>query len=195
MITFAHFIVLAVVASKLLPKLFLIAVPGVYILFMASGTFRGGQSISRDRLILALSERWNEPEQLASYMKRYWFALRYSGSASARQRTCTSLAMIQIVLGLAVLWKASVVIGALMLVEGSILGLMATRVNRPLSMYKDARVRSSTDEFRRTEWRNAVTALIAYAELHPENGNANFIADHLHEDELVRQELAAMFKN
>lgn len=195
MITFAHFFVLALVASKLLPKLCLIAVPGLYIVFMASGTFRGGQSISKDRLVLALSVRWKEPEQLASYMRRYWFALRYSGSASARQRICTSLAMIQIGLGLVVLWKASIVIGALMIIEGSVLWLMATRANRPLSMYKDVRVRDSDDAFCRTEWRKAVAALIAYAELHPECGNASFIADHLHGDERVRQELATMCKS
>ena len=195
MITFSHFVVLALVASKLLPKLCLLAVPGLYILFMAGGTFRGGQSISRDRLVLALSVRWKEPEQLASYMRRYWFALRYSGSASARQRTCTSLAMIQIGLGLVVLWKASIIIGALMLIEAGVLWLMATRVNRPLSMYKDARVRNSNDPFFRNEWRTGVAALLAYAELYPESGGANFIADHLLGDELVQEELSNMLKS
>lgn len=115
-----------------------------------------------------------------------------SAAGQARQYTCTSLALLQILSGLIVFWKVSIVYGLLALMEGVTLWIMATRVNWPLSMYKDIKVRTSNDPFCRREWRYGTSAIIAYAELYPDNSNAKFIAAHLLSDELVRNELEVM---
>jgi hypothetical protein len=142
-----------------------------------------------DQLTKVLADRWRNPQVLAKYMVRYWPALKYSSSATGRQRTCTSLALLQIGCGVVVLWKVSAIIGVSLLVEGLVLWAMATQVNRPLSMYTDRRVRKSRDAFCRTEWRNSVGALIAYAELCPSDENANYLANRLLSDEETAHEV------
>jgi len=192
MLTFSHVVVLALVGFGTLPPPFIVIIPWVYIWLIGRGLIKGGANIGVEELTGLLAHRWRHPEELAEYMKRYWVALQYSSSAAARQHTCVSLALLQVLSGVLVLWKASVVYGLLALIEGVALWIMATRVNRPLSMYKDAKVRMSNDPFCRREWRYGTSALIAYAELHPDNSNAKFIAAHLLNDEGVKHELEDM---
>lgn len=192
MLTFSQALILALVGLGVLPPPFVVLIPLVYIWIIGRGLITGGADIRVEQLAESLSERWKNPQELAEYMKRYWCALDYSSSATARQHTCTSLALLQILSGVAIFWKASIVYGLLALVEGGMLWVMATRVNRPLSMYKDTKVRNSDAAFCRSEWGNGVAALIAYAELHPENLNAKHIAVHLMSDELVIREINVM---
>jgi hypothetical protein len=192
MITLFHVLVLVLVGFGVLSPPFVVIIPWAYIWLMGRGLIKGGANIRVEDLTELLAHRWRHPQALAEYMKRYWMALQYSSSATARQHTCTSLALVQILSGIVVFWKASVVYGLLALIEGVMLWVMATRVNRPLSMYKDVTVRNSDASFCRSEWRNGIAALIAYAELHPENPNAKYIAMHLMSDEFVMQEMSVM---
>ena len=192
MLIISQALVLALVGLGVLPPPFVVLIPLAYIWIIGRGLITGGANIRVKELAVILSERWKNPQELAEYMKRYWCALNYSSSATTRQYTCTSLALLQILSGVAIFWKASIAYGLLGLVEGGMLWVMATRVNRPLSMYKDVKVRNSDAAFCRGEWRNAVAALIAYAELHPENPNAKHIAMHLMSDELVIREMSVM---
>jgi hypothetical protein len=191
MLTFSQALILALVALGVLPPPFVVLVPLVYIWIIGRGLIKGGANIRVEELAEILSERWKNPQELAEYMKRYWCALDYSSSATTRQHTCTSLALLQILSGVAIFWKASIAYGLLALVEGGVLWVMATRVNRPLSMYKDVKVRTSSSPFCRREWRLGVSSLIAYAQIYPANGNATFIASRLLSDELVQHEIAA----
>lgn len=191
MLILSQFLVLALVGLGVLPPPFVTVLPWAYIWLIGRELIKGGAHIRVEELTELLSDRWNNPQELAEYMKRYWCALHYSSSATARQRTCVSLALLQIFTALVMLWQASIIYGLLALIEGIVLWGMATRVNRPLSTYKDAKIRLSKAPFCRREWRLGVSSLIAYAQIYPDNGNATLIARHLLNDELVQHEIAA----
>lgn len=192
MLTLSQALVLALAGLGVLPPPFVVLIPLAYIWLIGRGLIKGGASIRVDELAELLSERWKDPQELAEYMKRYWRALDYSSSATARQHTCTSLALLQILSGRAMFWNGSAAYGLLALGQGGVLWMMATRVNRPLSMSRDTKIRLSANPFCCREWRLGVSALIAYAALHPDSGSANSIASHLLRDDVVRQELPEM---
>ena len=165
-----------------------LALPSIYLLMMAPGTFGGGSDISLAKLHELLEPKWSHAEELASYIKKYWVALQYVMSASGRQRNCTSLGLLSI--GTAIyyfFWLNNVILAAILGVIGVFLYIIAMRVNRPLSIFKDPKFRSTLDERSINEYRLAVTSLVAFSDLFPENQNYKFVADAVLEDEYARE--------
>lgn len=190
MIVFLH--ILSVITALTLSEtwaLFLpCAIPFAYILVMAPGTFSGGSDISLAKLQQQLSERWSNADELAKYMKKYWVALEYSASATARQGNCTMLSLISIGLAAYYYFKLNIEIPTYLLAISSvILYVMATRLNRPLSILKDQAIRTSLDPRLISEWSLAAISLVAFAELFPESRSHQFIADHIQRDETAKE--------
>lgn len=188
MIQLSHALVLLLVYFNALPLMVVLLIPTVYIALMGPGAFGIGERPSVDQLTEALATNWREPEELAKYMNRYWVAIQYSASATARQSNCTGLAVGQFLVGVVLLWKGGhTVLAPIVIVEAFILYAMAMRVNRPLSMYKDQTARYTVNRGLRTEWRLAVSSLVAWSEFQPENGNAKYLAQHLWNDDHARE--------
>lgn len=163
-------------------------IPLIYILVMAPGTFTGGSDISLEKLQQQLSERWSNADELAPYMKKYWIALEYSASATARQGNCTMLSVISMGVAAYFYFKLNAEAPAYILMLSSIvLYVMAMRVNRPLSIYKDPKFRNSLGEPYRNEWRLAAISMVAFAELFPGSQKYQFLAEIIQSDEVARE--------
>jgi hypothetical protein len=184
--------ILSVIAALSLSGNFVVYAPCViplaYILIMAPGTFAGGSDISLEKLQQQLSERWANADELAPYMKKYWVALEYSASATARQGNCTMLALISVGLAAYYYFKLNIEIPAYILgLTSVVLYVMATRVNKPLAIYKDQKFRTSLDQRFRNEWRLAVISIVAFAELFPGSGKHKFLAEIIENDDIARE--------
>jgi hypothetical protein len=155
---------------------------------MAPGTFAGGSDISIEKLQIKLSERWVNADELAPYIKKYWVALEYSASASARQNNCTMLALISAGLAAYYYFKLNIEIPAYILwLTSVVLYVMAMRVNRPLAIYKDQKFRTSLDQRVRNEWRLAVISIVAFAELFPGSRRHEYLAEVIENDDTARE--------
>ena len=190
MIIFLH--ILSVVAAFTLSGTWAVYAPCViplaYIFVMAPGTFSGGSDISLEKLQQQLSERWSNADELAAYMKKYWVALEYSASATARQGNCTTLSLISMGLAVYYYFKLNIEIPAYILMLSSVvLYVMAARVNRPLSIYKDPKFRTSLNNRFRNEWRLATISMVAFSELFPDSGKHKYLAEIIQSDEIARE--------
>jgi len=164
-----------------------LVIPAIYTIVMGAGTFSGGSDISVVKLNELLDPRWIHSEELAHYIKKYWVALEYSISASTRQSNCTVLAFLSIGVGVYYFFGLNnVLLASILGCLGIILYLMAMRVNRPLSIYKDPKFQSSIDERVLNEYRLAVTSLVAFSELFPDNQNYKYISDIVENDEYAK---------
>jgi len=135
-------IVIAVTVDQKFAVYVPLALPSIYLAMMAPGTFGGGSDISLVKLHELLEPNWSHAEELASYIKKYWVALQYVMSASARQGNCTSLGLLSI--GTAIYYFFGLndtILSAMLGVVGVVLYIMAMRVNRPLSIFKDPKFR------------------------------------------------------
>ncbi|RUM54477.1 MAG: hypothetical protein DSY85_07155 [Marinomonas sp.] len=181
-------IIVAVTVDHKLAVYVPLVVPSIYLVMMAPGTFGGGSDISLIKLHELLEPNWVHAEELSAYIKKYWVALQYVMSATARQGNCTSLGLLSI--GTAIYYffgLNNVILAVILGTVGVVLYIMATRVNRPLSIFKDPKFRSTMDERFINEFRLAVTSLVAFFDLFPEDQNYKFVADAVLEDEYARQ--------
>lgn len=85
-------------------------------------------------------------------------------------------------------FKLNIEIPAYILMLSSVvLYAMATRVNRPLSIYKDPKFRTSLDNRFRNEWRLATISMVAFSELFPDSGKHKYLAEIIQSDEIARE--------
>lgn len=160
-------------------------IPILYIVTMGLGTFTGGSDISLEQLKIQLQSRWVHADELAVYMRRYWYALLYIASANQRQRNCMFLSLTSLGIGIYFSWdQASIAFSATLCAIAVTLFLMALRVNRPLNMFNDPRCRNAMNEPFRTEWRLAATSIVAFSELFPDSPSHKFLADIVMNDEM-----------
>lgn len=153
-------------------------IPVIYVLIMGLGAFTGGSDISLIKLKEQLSSRWLHADDLAVYMRKYWYALWYVMSASTRQSNCTWLSIFSALTGIYYFFDSkNIAVVIILFVCAVVLYLMATRVNRPLSTFKFYVNRYPVDDRGLTEFRLAVTSLVAFSELFPDNKNYKFIAE------------------
>ena len=172
-----------------------LVIPALYIVVMGPGTFSGGSEVSVAKINELLAPRWAHSEELANYIKKYWVALEYSLSASARQNNCSILAFLSI--GVALYYYIglesellSVLLGCL----GVILYVMAMRINRPLSVFNDPKFKSLSDDKLMREYRLAVTAIVAFSEFFPDNPNYKNISNHVEGDAFASGVISAWRK-
>lgn len=160
-------------------------IPVLYIMIMGMGAFTGGADISLIKLKEQLSLRWNHADELAIYMRKYWYALWYVMSATSRQNNCIWLSIFSAFTGVYYfLSSKNITVAIVLCVCAVLLYLMATRVNRPLSTFKFYVNRYPIDGESLTEFRLAVTSLVAFSELFPDNENYKFIADRVLRDDV-----------
>ena len=165
-------IVIAVIVDQKFAVYIPLVLPIVYMAIMAPGAFGGGSDISLTKLHELLEPNWAHAEELSAYIKKYWVALRYLMSASARQVNCASLGVLSIGTSLYYFFGLNnFFLAAILGVVGVVLYIMAMRVNRPLSIFKDPKFRTTPDERHINEFGLAVTSLVAFSELFPENQN------------------------
>lgn len=141
-----------------------LALPIVYIFIIGPGTFTGTRLVNKNQLTAALSQNWVNAEDLAKYMKKFWVALEYSWSGRARQNNCVTLSFTSLGLSLWYYLSGNSGIAALGLMCGIVLHIMATRVNRPLSIYFDRTARFSNNSGIRNEWLLAAMSMVAFSE-------------------------------
>ena len=155
-----------------------LVIPVIYTIIIGPGTLSGGSDISIEKLNELLGPKWNYSDELAQYMKKYWVALVYSMSASARQSNCTVLAFSSIGVGVYYFFSLEkpLLASALGFI-GIVLYLMSMRVNRPISIYKNPSFQNSANEKCLNEYRLAVVSLVAFSELFPDNQNYKYISD------------------
>lgn len=178
-------ILLALSLEHSLAKYIACIIPVIYIAMMGLGTFTGGNEINLEKLKEQLKPHWRHADELAHYMQRYWYALRYVTSANSRQFNCTSLSFLSAGIGFYFFLNIGMSAATFILCMSAVLlYLMAIRINRALGIFQDRKFRNSLDEKSRTEWRLATTALVAFSELFPESQNHKFLADMILDDEV-----------
>lgn len=147
-------------------------IPGIlpltYILIIGPPILSGPKDISKEQLTLALSQNWDNASALADYIYKFWVGFEYSLTALARQKNCFVLSLFSFVLSIWYYQSGYTITALLGILCGAVLGVMYTRVNRPLFVYylnQDARISDFSGV--RDEWIMAAMSLVAVAELFP----------------------------
>lgn len=176
---------IALYAEHPLGRYIACVIPIFYMIVIGPGTFTGGSEISVAKLKEQLQMRWVHAEELAVYMQRYWFALWYATSANQRQFNCSTLSLMSFGLGVYFFMNSDALMPSLILgIAAIVLYLMATKVNRPLSIYNDPKFRSALNDALLKEWRLAATALVAFSELFPDSTKHKLIKEMVMNDEV-----------
>lgn len=164
-------------------------IPIIYILIMAPGTFWGGSNINIDMLRSRLDPIWAHADELAVYMKKYWYSLIYVMSANARQKNCFDLSLFALATSFYYFYISGPVPIAITLLGCSItLYYMSMRVNRALGIFNDSSIRtriiSTKNDSLYLEWSLAATSLVAISDLFPENQNYKLLSQRVLADDL-----------
>lgn len=173
-----------------------LSLPIIYIFIIGPGAFTGTRDINEDKLKAILSKNWENANELAKYIKKYWVALEYVASSRSRMNNCVTLSFASFGLSPWYYLKDYTFPAFFGFTCGIVLYVMATRVNRPQSIYCDRAIRQklsshySSGFYDRNiilaEWSMAAASIVAFAELFPGNKNFSYRSDEVLSDEFAR---------
>jgi hypothetical protein len=149
---------------------------------MGPGAFTGGRELDYDKLVRSLEARWLYPEEIADFVRRYWYSIKYAMSAQKRGSLCSFMALFMLVvagwyyfLGLASwMWIWSIAAGLLLMPIGN-------RVNKALFILHHE---AGTDE-----WDLACVSFVALAES-TNNENYRYLVNEILPPEDVQRAIA-----
>lgn len=164
--------------------------PVLYALVVAPHALIGRSDIPRLTITKVLAVKWNNAEELTTYIVKYWMALAYPVTSWKKQRNSIVLSLSSFFLGVVYILKELVAAGVVMFVVGYVLYQMSLRVDRPRAVYGNSDFRDGTDnEFARKEWELAAMSIIAFSELYPDDKAFKKAADEVLEDNDVKSML------
>jgi hypothetical protein len=165
--------------------------PTLYAILVAPHALIGGTAIPRPRIEKILAGRWENADDLAAYIAKYWMALAYPTTSWKKQRNSVILYVTSFFLGFVYFAKEMFAAGIFMFAVGYVLYQMSLRVDWPRSVYTSPEFRDGSDnEFARTEWELAAMSIVAFADLYPDDQALNNSAKEISEDVDVKSLLA-----
>ncbi len=164
----SHLFMLAALAGVFIDNIIVQIAPLVlgliYIVMIGPGAFSGGNELDKEDLIDKLGENWRKPDELATFIKRYWCSIKYVMSAQKRGANCSLISLASFALGgwyfyadlpmwLAI-WSG---------LNGLLLWLIGNIVNKAMFILQY--------EQGTPQWKTACVSFVALSEIH---GNENY---------------------
>jgi hypothetical protein len=165
--------------------------PALYAIIVAPHALIGRTDIPRARIEKILADKWENADDLTTFIAKYWMALAYPTTSWKKQRNAVILYLTSFFLGVIYFAKEMFGLGIFMFVVGYVLYQMSLRVDWPRSVYTSPEFRDGSDnEFARTEWELAAMSIVAFADLYPDDQALNKSAKEISEDADVKSLLA-----
>jgi hypothetical protein len=167
------------------------ALPTLYAITVAPHALIGRTDIPRARIEKILADKWENADDLTTFIAKYWMALAYPTTSWKKQRNAVILYLTSFFLGVIYFAKEMFGLGIFIFVVGYVLYQMSLRVDWPRSVYTSPEFRDGSDnEFARTEWELAAMSIVAFADLYPDDQALNKSAKEISEDADVKSLLA-----
>jgi hypothetical protein len=165
--------------------------PALYAIIVAPHALIGRTDIPRARIEKILADKWENADDLTTFIAKYWMALAYPTTSWKKQRNAVILYLTSFFLGVIYFAKEMFGLGIFIFVVGYVLYQMSLRVDWPRSVYTSPEFRDGSDnEFARTEWELAAMSIVAFADLYPDDQALNKSAKEISEDADVKSLLA-----
>ncbi|MBW6453785.1 MAG: hypothetical protein K0A92_08410 [Methyloprofundus sp.] len=109
----------------------------IYALVLAPGAFWGGNEIDKEKLIAKLKNDWNNPEEIAIFIKKYWFSIKFSMSAQKRGANASSIAIGSMIIAIYMfIQNINIIFTIWSLINCITLWLIGNRVNKSLFLIR-----------------------------------------------------------
>jgi len=165
--------------------------PALYAIVVAPHSLIGRPDIPRAAITKTLIAKWNNAEDLTRYIIEYWMALAYPASSWKKRRNAVTLYLTSFFLCACYFLKELFIAGLFMFAAGYVLYQMSLRVDRPRLVYANSDFRDNNkDKSGRREWELAAMAIVAVADLFPEDRALKESANQMLEDGDVQHLLA-----
>lgn len=161
--------------------------PALYALVIAPHALIGRPDIPRNAMLTTLITKWNNAEDLAGYITRYWMALASPQSSWKKRRDAVTLYLTSFFLCACYFINEVFAAGVFMFAAGCALHQMSLRVDRPRLAYASRELGNGNDpKSGRAEWELAAMSIIAFADLFPEDRALKESANRVLEDRDVK---------
>ena len=161
--------------------------PTLYALVVAPHALIGRTDMPAAKITKILADRWENADDLTSYIVKYWMALASPTTSWKKQRNSVMLYLTSFFMGALYFVKELFAAGILLFVAGYFLYQMSIRVDRPRSVYFDSEFRdSSNNDLARREWELAAMSIVAFSDLYPDDRTIKDSADQVSEDSNVK---------
>ncbi len=161
--------------------------PALYAIVVAPHALIGRTDMPPAKITKILANRWENADDLTSYIVKYWMALASPTTSWKKQLNSVILYVTAFFLGFVYFLREMFAGGILLFVVGYVLYQMSLRVDRPRSVYVDSDFRDGSDnEFARKEWELAAMAIVAFSDLYPDDRALKKLANEVSEDDEVK---------
>ncbi|MBA4142728.1 MAG: hypothetical protein H0X43_06915 [Nitrosospira sp.] len=161
--------------------------PALYAIVAAPHALLGTTTIPPARIEKILADKWENATDLTKYIVKYWMALSYPATSWKKQRNSVVLYLTSFLVGSICFFRELFGGGLFMFVVGYILYQTSLRVDKPRSVYMNSEFRDGTDnEWARKEWELAAMAIVAFADLYPDDRALRDSATEVSEDRDVK---------
>ncbi|WP_335987061.1 hypothetical protein [Spongiibacter tropicus] len=169
----------------------LLIVPGLVLFTTAAAVWLSPLSVDTSKLQEALAADWEEPDRLASYMKKHWIAFEYGLYSAKVQDKMMNLGVACLIAAATVYFTIALQILAAVLAGcGVVLFVSGKKANQPFAFLHYASMRGLAGHPElMDEYRLASSAIVAFHELNPGNGMAQSSAEAILGDQLFRKAL------
>lgn len=165
--------------------------PVLYAIVVAPHALIGRPDMPRVVIKKTLNDKWNNAEELAGYIIKYWMAFAYPVTSWKKQRNSVILYLTSLFLGAVYVSKELFMAGMILFMIGYILYHMSLRVDRPRSVYASPEFREGSDnESARREWELAAMSIVAFSDLYPDDKPLKDSSNQVSEDDDVKLLLA-----
>lgn len=165
--------------------------PALYAIVVAPHVLLGRTDMPPAKIKKILADRWENADDLTTYIVKYWMALASPTTSWKKQLNSVILYVTSFFLGFVYFLREMFAGGILLFVVGYVLYKMSRRVDRPRAVYANSDFRDGSDnEFARKEWELAAMAIVAFSDLYPDDRALKNSANEVSEDDEVKLLLA-----
>lgn len=157
-----------------------------YVLILGPGAFTGGNELDKSQLISNLSENWLNADEIAEFIIKYWYSIKYAMSAQKRGANCSFIGLASLALaGWYFYSELSIWVVAWSVINGLLLCVIGNKVNKALFVLQH--------EQGTHQWELACVSFVALADILG-NDNYKYLVNNLLPEERVETALRSYAK-
>ena len=178
---------IAAIAGALVDNQFAQMVPlsfaSIYILVIGPGAFTGGGELDKDELNKKLSEKWRNSQEIADFIHKYWYSIKYVMSAQKRGANCSFISLASFALsGWYFYSEFPIWLAIWSCANGIILWPIGNKVNKALFILYHERGTP--------QWQTACVSFVALSEI-LENENYSYLVNNVLPQDQVAEAIEA----
>ena len=105
----------------------------IYVLILGLGAFTGGSELDKNQLTEKLSENWRKTNEIADFIIKYWYSIKYAMSAQKRGSNCSFIGIASLALaGWYFYSELTTWVVAWSVINGLLLSAIGNKVNKAL---------------------------------------------------------------